>query len=484
MDNNRSPTAYLILFVPWIMSLLFIDYPLLSYLLAWLGSFFIFYISLSGKIKPLPNDRPFAAQLMRPLILVQVIFAGYMCCTSIFYFLELLLNIESSGSILTAATAQCQRYYCLAHASFVTGIICCIPLCPKPKYTYTGRQPGKFIFNISIIAFVLSYLLSMLEGFEQFSHQLSTLSAIATTLALTYSIKERKVLHCCFCLFIYGVNFYYALISGFKEPIILSVLILGIFLYPDYKRVVISGFLPLLFMLFMLLPTYNRIFREQAWSAGLTVKQAGQLALSATFDEENTDNNRAFFTNRLSEISMFTRYVQSTPADVDYYGLDLVQQALLAIIPRVCWPSKPDTEALIMERVYKAGVVHEQSSVSAKPALVVDAYLSGGVPGIFICLLAYGGICQLISNKAETMFGGYPLGSALIFTGLFQIFWRGQSFEFLVNSLCWSYVSMYLIFWTLRFFRIIVPLVVTTSPTVITPATVVMPAAGITNCTP
>lgn len=464
------------LFVPWLLSLLFMDYPFISYLLAWLGSFLIFYISLTGKIKALPGDLPFAAQLMRPLILVQLVFAGYMCCTSIFYFVELVLQLQSpdpgisttTGTSTLHLTAQCQRYYSLAHAAFVTGILLFLPSKTIHKYTYINTRPGKLIFNISIICIGLAYLLNKFEGLEQFSHQFSTLSAIAGTLALTYSITERKIRQISFCLLIYGLNFYHALISGFKEPIILSVMVLGIFFYPSYKRLVVFSFLPLLFILFILLPTYNRIFREQAWSAGLSVKQAGLLALSATFEEENTDHTLAFFTNRLSEISMFTKYVQSTPKDVDYYGFDLVHQALQSIIPRVCWPSKPITEALVMERVYKAGIINEASKVSAKPAFVVDAYLSGGIPGIFICLLSYGAICQLISNKAEELFGGYPLGTALIFTGLFQIFWRGQSFEFLINSVFWSYISMYLIFWALRFSAIIVP------------STVVMPAkAGI-----
>jgi hypothetical protein len=103
-----------------------------------------------------------------------------------------------------------------------------------------------------------------------------------------------------------------------------------------------------------------------------------------------------------------------------------------------------------MQRVYNAGVVNRNSSVSAKPAFVVDAYLSGGALGIFIFLFAYGAIAQIIAVKAEKLFGGYILGTALIFSGLFQIFWRGLSFEFLINSVFWSYISMLLIFKVLR----------------------------------
>lgn len=462
MSNNLSFVTYFILFIPWILSLLFADYPTLSYVVAWFGSFFIFYITLSGQLHLLPEGQAFATQLLRPLVLVQLIFAGYMSCTSIFYFIEVWGNSSVHLSQATEwealnLTARCQRYYCLAHAAFVSGILFCMPLSCLPKYRCNASSLAKLIFNISLISIFLSYLFSHFDGLTQFSHQLNTLSFIAGTLALSYAIKERLLWHFFCCLLLYGINFYLALISGFKEPIILSLLVLAIFLYPTYRKTVIAIFLPLLLMLFIWLPTYNRIFREQAWLAGLSVKQAGQLAFSATFDEENTNNNWSFFTNRLSEIHMFTGYVQSTPQQVDYYGLQLIQQSLLAIVPRVAWPSKPISEALVMERVYRAGVIDEQSKVSAKPAFIVDAYLSAGVPGIFICLFSYGALIQFIANKAETLFGGYPLGLALIFTGLFQVFWRGQSCEFLINSVFWSYISMYLIFFILRFTQILNP---------------------------
>jgi hypothetical protein len=465
MDNHLSIERYLILFTPWILALLCIDYPILSYLLAWSGSFFIFYMTLTGRIKPLPNDLSIAEQLMRPIFLVQFIFAGYMCCTSIFYFLDVLgyvdFNSVSDAYLVDqeklSLTAQCQRYYCLAHASFVTGILVFMNTSLEPKYTYDHSQLSKLIFRMALITIALSISLTFLDGLSQFSHQFNTLSFIAATLALAFAIPEKKIWSTLFCLFIYGFNSYQALISGFKEPIILSVLILGVFLYPNYKKTVFITFVPLLLLLFILLPTYNRIFREQAWSADVAADQAGVFALAATLDQDDPDNNWSFFTYRLSEIDMFTKYVKATPTHIDYYGFDLVQQSLLSMIPRALWPSKPNTEQLVMERVYKAGVIHRGSKASAKPAFIVDAYLSGGAVGIFVCLFIYGAVCQLIANKAETLFGGYILGTALLFTGLFQIFWRGQSFEFLINSVFWSYISMLLIFNAFRFTQILKP---------------------------
>src|SRR3954471_4966372 len=128
--GNKSVAKYLIVYFPWLLSVLFNPFPELSYMIAWLGSFFIFYVTLSGKIQDIPNDISVSEQLMRPLFLVQIVFAGFMCTTSIFYFLDVLgyQNFHKNDFFTLVDqtrlqyTAQCQRYYCLAHASFVTGV--------------------------------------------------------------------------------------------------------------------------------------------------------------------------------------------------------------------------------------------------------------------------------------------------------------------------------------------------------------------------
>jgi hypothetical protein len=66
--------------------------------------------------------------------------------------------------------------------------------------------------------------------------------------------------------------------------------------------------------------------------------------------------------------------------------------------------------------------------------------------GIFIGLFLYGYIAQWISNKTEEYFAGYFLGTAVMFAGLFQIFWRGNSLEFMFNAVFWSLITMYIIY--------------------------------------
>jgi hypothetical protein len=458
MSNNNNQKL-VILFLPWAVSLVFQSIPVVSYLVAWLGSFFIFFMTLTGRIKPLPADRPFAEQLMRPIFIVQIIFAGFMACTSIFYFLNLLgyEYLSKTNSIMAtdqdalALTAECQRDYCLAHAAFVSGILMFMKYPEKKKYYIEKEKIANLLLRAALIAFPVSILFLRLPGLSQFYYQFSSLSFIAGTLALAFAIPLKKIMNTLISLALYAFNFYQALTSGFKEPIIISTLVLAVFLYPNYKKIVTAVFVPALIALFVFLPSYVNSFRGNAWSGDENADNAAQIALDAALNTDSQkETNWDFLVFRFSEIDMFARFVRSTPDKVDYYGTQLLKQSAIAIVPRVFWPSKPVTEDLVMQRVYDAGVVNRNSSVSAKPAFVVDAYLSGGTIGILIFLFAYGAAAQLISIKAEELFGGYILGTALIFSGLFQIFWRGLSFEFLINTVFWSYITMLVIFKILR----------------------------------
>lgn len=459
MKNDKNIGRYFILFVPWALAMLFQPSPVTSYFIAWLGSFFIFFMTLTGKIKPLPTDRSFSEQLMRPIFIIQIIFAGYTCTTSIFYFLSLLgyEYLSKTNSVLAidqntiALAAQCQRYYCLGHAAFVSGILMFMKYPVKTKYHIEKEKLANLLLLTALISFPVSIVFLRIPGLAQFYFQLSSLSFIAGTLALAFALPLQKVINTLICLALYLFNFYQAFTSGFKEPIIISVLVLGIFLYPNYKKIVTVVFVPAIIALFMFLPTYVTNFRQNAWSGEENADDASEIALKATLNnDEQDETNWGFLVYRLSEIDMFIKYVRSTPEKVDFYHLELLEQSAMAIVPRVLWPSKPVTEDLIMQRVYDAGVVNRNSNVSAKPAFIVDAYLSFGAVGILIFLFAYGAIAQAIASKAEELFGGYILGTALIFSGLFQIFWRGLSFEFLINSVFWSYITMLVIFKIMR----------------------------------
>ncbi|SDE04047.1 hypothetical protein SAMN05216464_103429 [Mucilaginibacter pineti] len=460
-SSHHQVFKYFILFAPFTLASLFDFVPIASYLIAWSGSFFIFFVVLTGRIKPLPSDRPVSDQLMRPVFLVQIIFAGYMSCTSIFYFWSNLGYYYSQQSLpinedALALIAQCQRYYCLGHAALVTGILVFMKYPVMSKYYIEKQKVANLLLTIALVAYPLSLLFLASPGLSQFYFQLNSLSFIAGTLALAFALPMQKLANLSLCLILYAFNFYSALLSGFKEPIIISVVVLGVFLYPSYKKMVVVTFIPLLLILFLFLPSYVNSFRGSTNSGEESSDNASRIALDEALNGDSMDEtNWGFLVYRLSEIDMFTHYVKSTPDDVAFYKLQLVKQSLIAIVPRFFWPTKPITEDLIMERVYNANVINRGSSASAKPAVIVDAYLSYGAGGILICLFVYGALAQLISIRAEKLFGGYVMGCALIFSGLFQVFWRGLSFEFLVNSVFWSYVSMWVIFKLLRVKNII-----------------------------
>src|SRR6476661_6398543 len=122
---------YLLLYIPFILSWLLIKQEHASYLIAWFGSFYIFFLTYKGLIKPLPKDLPISEQLLRPIFLMHIIFAGYMATSSIFYYLNA-LGYEYSAYMgkksylatdIFSSIAKCQCYYVLGHAALIHGII-------------------------------------------------------------------------------------------------------------------------------------------------------------------------------------------------------------------------------------------------------------------------------------------------------------------------------------------------------------------------
>src|SRR5437588_11448544 len=168
MKNDFSFESCLVLFFPWMFSLLFRSDPEVSFVIAWLGSFLIFYLTLSGWVRPIPKDRSVSEQLMRPIFLIQIIFAGYGCCTSIFYFLNVLgyVDFHKTTSYYLIdyqkleITAQCQRYYCLGHAAFATGILLFMSYPARQTYYVKSERIANLLFGAAIISLPVSIVFS------------------------------------------------------------------------------------------------------------------------------------------------------------------------------------------------------------------------------------------------------------------------------------------------------------------------------------
>lgn len=450
------------LFIPWLTALIFWSSPILSYWIAWAGSFFIFYWTWFSSAKFLSKDLPVSKQIMRPIFLIQLIFAGFMCSTSIFYMLDHLgykyLERVSEGvffnSEQTFLIAKCQRLALLGHIAIVVGIIVKTKAYPRIDYVFNSKYlKHNTLSGIGAIVYVLGLLVQQVPGMGQLAVNLINLAIFIGAYLFVQGLLNRKLKLLLFGGVIFISNFINSTLSGFKEHILINFIILGCLLYPHYKRAVTILGIPVIYILFYILPTYATVIRQQAWTGAATAEQARSEAFQTILTGSETqieETNWAFLTDRFSEIGMFVQFVDAVPERIDYYGFDILIQSLESLIPRLLWPSKPDTEELSMERVYVTGVIDRSSPVSAKARPVVDGYLSGGAFGVFISLFLYGLAAQYICNKAESWFGGYELGTVIIFNSLFQSLWRGNNFEFLLNSVFWSFIIMVILFRVLK----------------------------------
>ena len=460
LQNNSKQTVLILIYIPWILSVITQLDPVLSFIIAWLGSFFIFYWTILSKVKFIPLDISLANQVMRPIVLVQLIFAGFMCCTSIFYFLDHLgyvyfdrINpMPFQVNRLTYTIAECQRLALLAHAALVTGMIVKIKQYPVIKHKL-NLDLDFFLVWLCIVCYIIGVMTSKSASIIQFSFGFINISITCSALVLVRGIVNRKRGYIFFGGGLFILNFLASTLTGYKESIIINVIIIGFLLYPYFKKTILILAIPTVYIMLYILPTFVSVVRGQSWSGKNTAEVARDEALNSVFTndtEEIDETNWSFLTTRLSEISMFTQFVEHIPKEKDYYGLEIVKNSFLAIIPRLIWPNKFNTEEISMERVYEAGITSSYSTVSAKTRPVVDGYVSAGLIGVFISMFLYGWTTQWLCNKAEEWFGGYELGCIVIFNAIFQQLWRGNNFEFLLNNMFYGFLSMYVIYWVLK----------------------------------
>ncbi|TCC92262.1 hypothetical protein EZ428_11080 [Pedobacter frigiditerrae] len=459
-QNYSKQKVLILIYLPWVVSLMVQINPIVSYFVAWLGSFFIFYLTLFSSVKFIPLDLPLVKQVMRPIVIIQLIFAGFMCCTSIFYFMNHLgyeyftkiSPIPFQVNEQTYAIAKCQRLSLLAHAALVTGIIVKIKQFPIIKHRL-NLNLDFFLIWLCVISYIIGGAASKIASIAQFSFGFINVSITCSALVLVRGMVQRKRGYMIFGGGLFAFNFLASTLTGYKESIIINVIIISFLMYPYYKKLILTLAIPTIYVLIYILPTFATIVRSQSWSGEKSAVEARREAFDAVLNNEAPvieETNWLFLTDRISEINMFTIFVKHIPAERGFYGSEIVKNSILAIIPRTFWPGKFVTETISMERVYDAGVVSGASTVSAKTRPVVDGYVSAGFVGVFISIFLYGLVTQWICNKAEEWFGGYELGCIVMFNAIFQNLWRGNNFEFLLNNIVYGYIAMYAIFWILK----------------------------------
>jgi hypothetical protein len=458
---------YGLLFLPYVLATLLQFAPSTSYLVAWGGSFWIFYLTLSGSVKPLPGGGSLARQLFRPIGVTHIVFAGYMAVTSIFHFLDLHGYFYFSHDAFAEApqrqialAAEAQRYYVLAHAAVATGMLVFANYRRSGEWTLRPDidRPW-FVLCLAGGLLVGSQALKWGPGLGQIQGKLAVLALVASVLSLALSIVQGRTRLIAASGGLYGFNLFEAFLSGWKEEVLVVFLLLGIFLYPFYRRTVTILVPAGVIALLTILPTYASILRDLNWRGDVRTQQAAEVALERTL-EGNVDlarQNWTFLTNRLSLIKMFTKYLENVPEHRPYYGMEIAKNGIMGVVPGVVWPGKPSLERLAMERVYENGVVKRQSSVSAKPPFIFDAYLSFGPLGVLFWCFVFGAIASFASRLAERWFGGYLLGSGLVYTALFRVFWKGPAFEYFFNPVFWSFLMMGALFLAGKWAGILVP---------------------------
>lgn len=463
MSNLR----YLILFFPWMFATLLSGNPALSFSIAWIGSILNLILVFNGMIKPIPSDMGRSEQLMRPMFITQLIFIGYMCLTSIFFYLDVLGYKNFTKPIVfyinystLEETAASQRIYSLAHAGYSVGLLMFMSYKRNFKWKVNDQKiDANFFLKATIVLSILKFVLLFIPGLSQFSIKASDLAYISSILSILYKTENKKAQFYVIAYALFALNFVQVLFSGWKEPIIFTLIIFAAYLYPKYRRVVLLSAIPVFVMVIFFLPSFNSAFRNQAWAEGVESTAAAQSAIDAIQSGEIDiyQDNWDFLVNRSSEISMLNDYKRKVPSEINYYGTTIIWDSFRFILPRLFWPDKPDIEEHVMKRVYEIGIVNQQMLVSAKPPLVVDAYLSGGLIYVLIIMFLFGAITSFISRLSEYLFCGYTLGTVWIFLGLFQILNRGNCMEFFVNAVFWGIVSLYLVLFIMKRLNYIIP---------------------------
>lgn len=468
MISTRSAqiTLMLIISIPWLLSQFLAHHPVLSYLIAFCGSFFVFYMTILSPYRCLSPDRSLIEQIMRPLILIQLVFAGFMCCTSIFYFadhlgFEYLKNIRYNHFQVNDQTyllAKCQRMALLGHIALVSGMIFQVKIKNRPKYILT-LPLTHLLIGLNLFTLLLVFLLRYIPGFLQLKFYLLPLAVSCQAYLLILGIFHKKPIPLLFGGVFFAFYLVNATLTGYKEILLINLITLSFLAFPYFKKIITILFLPILYLLLYTLPTLTTIIRVESWTGGRTAQAARTEAFETLINGNNNvlikNNNWEFLTNRLSEIGMITQYIDDVPDQRPYYGFSILTNSLYSLIPRTLWPKKPNTEKISMERVYNSRVVNKFSPVSAKTRPVIDGYLSGGLTVVFLSMFFYGLISQWICNKAEELFGGYELGCMIVFNSIFQQLWRGNNWEFLINNIVYGLLLIVLLFFGLKHLNVL-----------------------------
>ncbi len=432
-----------IIFLPCILAYSYLDDPQVGYLLSWGGSVFILLAVFLGIAQKLPKDLGFFQQFFRPYLYMHLLFATYTSLTSFFYFLHLQgyvffekVNV-SEGQEELQALAFAQFCCLLNHAAYAYGQVINIA-----KYETQEKEVEiKDIYILRVLKYaigfyVLSILMRLTGLFSAVALICSYFSFFLSLLALLKSVEMKKYI--LLNVIILVINLGLALTTGMKESILSIIILLSINFFSRYKVATIIGFV-LVANLLIYLPLYTNQVRALTWygQSGTVIEALQETYKIAISEDERSkqmvqNSQWSFLYARLSEIAMLRKYIDYIPAKRDFYGLELVETGLLGIIPRFLRTDGKSIDQTAMERALSAGVLESfiaEGGTSAKPSLVADGYMMGGFFTILLCGFIYGWLSTVFSLACERWFGGYTIGTTVVFMSTFNLFGLAMPIE-------------------------------------------------------
>jgi len=445
----------IILFVPSLLGLLWQDDPWISLAWSFAGSLLIAGTAQTLWFSQSNEDVPITHRLLRPMFIYHFFFVGYHVVGGVVNSWDLAGYTlwgtpagQSEYELSLNATAQ--GLMLLAQASVTAGMKLAGLRYGPPKYVIAFLPPyGLLVLSLSCL--VVANALSSFALLSNLNEKILQIASTAVLVEITLALSHRKFKNAAWAISLLCVNLLSQIVSGWKGLSLWTMITLGALLYPLMpRRVLLSGVSFVLFWALYLHP-FGLALRPLLWYEGVdretAIAQSIDETLSMSF-EERLENVWTLMTGRANDLYQFRKYLEFVPNVRPYFGIDLLVQAHIGLVPRILWPEKPDLEILAMQRVYDAEIAREQSGVSAKSNFYQDAYLSWGWSGVLIAGVIFGFLGIFISRTCEQLFGGYEIGTCLIFTSLFApTFNMAPNFLFFAGTIWSSVIVMIAVFY-------------------------------------
>ncbi|MBI3015272.1 MAG: hypothetical protein HYY65_09485 [Candidatus Tectomicrobia bacterium] len=439
-----------VVFLPYLLGLMWRDPPGLSIALSSVGSFFIAGIAQTRWFRQSGDNLPITHRLLRPGFMFHLFFVAYHVVGAGFYALNAAgfgffgRDLDPLEDVLKTIAVG-QAWMLLAHASVTAGIKLVGFRYGPPKYVIRSIPPYSLIV-VSLIALGVGTVSALIPGLWNLSQKLLDISATAILVEFALSVRRRRFINMAVTFLLLGINLTRMMISGWRGLVLFSGITLAALLYPLMPRRVVIGGSAFVLIWFLFLYPLGTLLRPLLWYVGVGRSAAVTLSLEPVLSmslEERLEQIWGGLSGRANDMDAFGKYLEFVPGNRPYYGVELVKESMFGLVPRILWPGKPDLEQLSMERVYEAGVVPRESLVSAKSNFFQDAYLSGGGAGIVIACLLLGMLIMVISRTCERWFGGYDIGTCVIYVSLFGTTINMPSnFVFFVGGAWTSYLLM------------------------------------------